>query len=202
MKSTGLAAAAGVLALAGCALPGETTEGTLRPAMEKFLADRGDLCLGKYDWPIEVSERDFQAGTRDAVQMPVLEKAGIVASSMETGKKTRYDLTETGRKFYIDRETTHVTADGVKTVHHGDFCAGKLSLDTIIRFDEPRTVGDHLETTVTYTYHMTAAPWARDPDVQRVFPMVARVVNGEGTMQLRQTLRSTGKGWVAVNPWE
>ena len=201
MKSTGLAAAAGVLALAGCALPGETTEGTLRPAMEKFLAERGDLCLGKYDWPIEVSERDFQAGTRDAVQLPVLEKAGIVRSSTQA-RTARYELTEAGRKFYIERETTHVTADGVKTVHHGDFCAGKLSLDTIVRSDEARTVGDHLETTVTYTYRMAAAPWARDPDVQRAFPMVARVVNGEGTMQLQQTLRSTGKGWVAVNSWE
>src|SRR5262249_2027859 len=109
MKSTGLAAAASVLALAGCALPGEPTGGTLRPAMEKFLAERGDLCLGKYDWPIEVSERDFQAGTRDAVQLPVLEKAGIVRSSTQA-RTTRYELTEAGRKFYIERETTHVTA--------------------------------------------------------------------------------------------
>jgi hypothetical protein len=214
LKITRLAASAAVaLTLTACALPGETNEGALRPAMEKFLAERGDLCLGKHDWPIEVSERDASIGARDAVQMPVLEKAGIVSSSRAFSKRnefgterelpvTRYDLTETGRKYYIARETTQVSADGRKTVHAGDFCAGKLSLDSIVAWDAPKTVGDHLETTVSYTYHIDAAPWAKDPEVQKVFPMVGRIVKGEGSMQLKQALRLTRRGWVAINPWE
>jgi hypothetical protein len=195
------AAAAAVLALAACASPGGATESALRPAMERFLAERGDLCLGKFDWPIEVSERDARIGTRDAIQMPVLEKVGIVSSSPEAGK-TRYELTETGRKYYIGRETAQVSPDGKKTVHHGDFCVGKLSLDTIVGWDEPRTVGDQQETTVTYTYHIAAAPWTFNPDVQKVFPMVERIVKGQGTMELKQSLKLTRDGWVATSPWE
>jgi len=32
--------------------------------------------------------------------------------------------------------------------------------------------------------------------VQRVFPMVDRVVRGAGTMQLKQSFRRTDTGWV------
>ena len=203
----------GTCAISACTTSTDIGEGSFRPAVEKYLAERGDLCLGKFDWPIEVSERDRLIGTRDAIQMPVLEKVGIVASSIGTSKRndfgtekelpvTRYDLTESGRKFYIARETTHVGADGRKTVRRGDFCAGKLSLDGIVAWDAPKTVGDHMETTVSYTYHIAAAPWTRDPEVQKAFPMVDRVVKGEGTMQLKQALKLTRRGWVAVDPAE
>jgi hypothetical protein len=194
-------AAACLLALAACVSSSEPGEGTLRPALVKYLAERGDLCLGKFDWPVEVSERDARMGTRDAVQMPVLEKVGVVTSSAGP-EKTRYELTETGRKYYIARETTRVSADGSKSVRRGDFCAGKLSLDSIVSWSEPGTVGDHLETTVSYTYRIDAAPWTRDPDVQKVFPMVDRVVKGEGRLQLQQAMKLTRKGWVAVVPTE
>jgi hypothetical protein len=32
--------------------------------------------------------------------------------------------------------------------------------------------------------------------------MVGRIVKGEGSMQLKQALRLTRRGWVAINPWE
>jgi hypothetical protein len=145
--------------------------------------------------------------------MPVLEKIGIVVSSKgsemrkegdeeKTVPVTRYELTEAGRKFYLARETIQVSADGKKTVHRRDFCAGKLSLDAIVGWDTPKNAEGRLETTVTYTYKIAAAAWTRNPDAQKVFPMVDRIVKGAGTMQLKQLFRSTKDGWTAVNPWE
>jgi cytochrome c peroxidase len=155
---------------------------SLRPALERYLADNGELCLGKPAWPIEVTERDRLAGTRDAVQMPVLEKLGIAVSS--GGAVTRYDLTEKGRPFYQAKRK--------------DFCAGKLSLHAIVGWDAPKTVNGQLETTLTYTYTIAPADWVRDPAVQKVFPMVDRVVKGERSMQLQQVFRRTKDGWAAV----
>jgi hypothetical protein len=183
----------------------------LRPALKKYLKEHGDLCLGKFDWPIGVSESDRQMGTRDAVQMPVLEKMGLVASSKGSEKRkdgdgekvvsvTRYELTGKGKKFYLPRETTHVSADGKKTVRHGDFCAGKISLDAIVGWDTPRTVDGQLETTVAYTYKISAAAWTRDPEARKVFPMVDRIIKGQGTMQLQQPFRLMRDGWIAVTP--
>ena len=206
-------AAAGLLLFSASVHSADPSERALRPALVKYLAERGDLCLGKYDWPIGVTEREAMIGTRDAIQMPVLQKVGLVKSApgsvqrnvdgaVATLPATRYELTGEGWKFYIARETAQVSADGRKIVRRGDFCAGKLGLDSIVGWDAPKTVGDHVETTVAYTYHIAAAPWTRNADVQRVFPMVDRVIKGEGKMQLKQALKLTRKGWVAVNPWE
>ncbi|HMH19020.1 MAG TPA: hypothetical protein VK572_12830 [Burkholderiales bacterium] len=205
--------ATGLSGFAACGHSMEPIAENLRPALEKFLKEKGDLCLGKFDWPIGVSEHDSRIGTRDALQMPVLEKIGIVVSSKASEKRkegdiektvpvTRYRLTEAGRKSYIARETSHAGPDGTKVVHRGDFCAGKLSLDSLVGWEAPRTVGDHQETTVAYTYRIAAAEWARNPDVQKVFPMVERIVKGEGKLQLRQLFRLTKDGWMAVNAWE
>jgi hypothetical protein len=52
-------------------------------------------------------------------------------------------------------------------------------------------------TSVVYTYKIDPAPWAKDADAQRVFPMIKRVIEGAGTMQLREGVHLTSKGWVA-----
>lgn len=200
-----------ISAVAGCGDSAQPGQGNLRPALERYLEEKGNLCLGKFDWPIGVSERDSRLGTRDAVQMPVLEKTGIVVATqaLETRREggvektvpvRRYDLTETGKKFYLARETASVSADGRKTVHHGDFCAGKLSLNAIVGWDAPQSVGGHQETTVTYTYRIAAADWTRNPEVLKVFPMVDRIIKGEGVLQLQQLFRLTKDGWIAVIP--
>src|ERR1039457_2804611 len=55
-----------------------------------YLAKRGDLCLAKYNWPIDVMAAEFAAGARNAVQMPVLQKLGLVAVS-EVSVETKTD---------------------------------------------------------------------------------------------------------------
>ncbi len=87
-------------------------------------------------------------------------------------------------------------------MHHHDFCAGKLSLKKIVRWDKPTVEGNVAQTTVTYTYKFSPAQWANDEDIRKVFPMVDRIIKGEGSMPLQQRLQLAGKSWVAVNPWE
>jgi hypothetical protein len=202
-----MAACAG--ALGGCGNSAEPGLGSFRPALEAYLEKNGNLCLGKFDWPIGVSERDSRLRTRDAVQMPVLEKIGIVVSAAAVEKRSeggvekvvpvrRYELTEAGRKFYLAKETEGAVANGKRSPHHGDFCAGKLSLDAIVGWEPPQSARGHKETTVTYTYRIAAAEWARNPEAQKVFPMVERMIKGERTLQLQQLFRQTGNGWQAV----
>jgi hypothetical protein len=195
---------------------GKTTEpnrGALTAAVKEYLRSRGDLCVGKFAWPIDVSESDRQLPTNDAVQMPVLEQLGLVVSSIvadehqETGAKEggpvkRYELTEKGRKFYLKRQMTSIGPGDQPVVHSGDFCVAKLSLNKIVRWEPPETVDGHEQTTVSYTYRIAAPDWTRDPEIQRVFPRVDMLVRGAGTMQLKETFRRTNGAWVAVTPGE
>lgn len=78
--------------------------------MIAYLAVHGELCLGK-EFPLDVTEREFQLHARNAVQMPALERLGLVTSSAAIGQQTtedgpvavpvtRFDLTPTGRQYY------------------------------------------------------------------------------------------------------
>ena len=192
------------------AKPDARNQKTLEAALGKYLADRGDLCLAKYDWPIYVSAADMELGTRDALQLPVLEKLGLVTSTSGTVQRKvdeveeaipakRYELTEMGRNFYLEKDMAITNASGKTVEHHGDFCAGKLFLNKIVAWDKPNEQDAQKETTVTYTYKFAAADWARDPEARKVFPMVDRMLKGEGSLQLQQRFRQVGKTWVAVS---
>lgn len=173
-----------------------------------FLAERGHLCLAKYDWPIYVTTDDVAAGTRDAIQMPVLEKVGLVAGKTmmvertdPAGKKItatarQYQLTDEGQKYYLHIPEVVATATGSVT-HPADFCAATLTLDKVVGWERPAPVEGKTATSVIYTYKIEPATWAKDADVQRVFPMIKRVVEGAGTMQLREGVHLTSNGWVA-----
>jgi hypothetical protein len=185
--------------LAACSGRTEANRDSFTRAVNGYLDKHGDLCLGKYDWPIEVSAQEIQSGGRNAVQLPVLEKLGVVRSIAASADEhpqpaeavlvvRRYELTETGKKYYLKRE-------GARE-HPADFCAAKLSLDKIVSW-EVHEKGSQSEAVVTYTYRVDAAPWAKDVDAQRVFPAVARVLSGAGKAQLREAFTRTAQGWTA-----
>ncbi|VTU40264.1 hypothetical protein [Variovorax sp. PBL-E5] len=196
---------AGALGLAACSKPTDASAENFTAAMNTYLAQRGDLCLGKSQWPIDVTEREIESGARNAVQMPVLEKLGLVAASVaeidlkdDDGishhmKVRRYALTDAGHKFYRVRDT--VQADGRKAPQ-GNFCAARLSLDKVLRWNA--APGAH-QMVVTYTYKAEPASWMQDADAQKVFPVVANVVRGAGSAELTETFRLTDAGWVAAD---
>jgi hypothetical protein len=205
MKTIGLYTLC-IIALGACSA--DANRETFTQGMHAYLAKRGDLCLAKYDWPIDVAPAEFAAGARNAVQMPVLQKLGLVGvSEVSVEKKTdnavvsttikRYQLTENGKKYYLTRELRTIAADGSETLHQGDFCVAKLRLDKIVAWDPPTNGGARKETVVSYTYSVEAAPWLQDPDARRAFPMVDRVVQGARVARLREAFALTKNGWVA-----
>jgi hypothetical protein len=199
---------ASACALQACSTQQDKDRQAFEAGLREYLAQKGELCLAKYDWPIDVSEADAKVGTRDAVQMPVLEQLGLVtasdatttresADSTETVPVKRYALTAEGQKYFVKKPMHHPGPDGRAIVREGDFCAASLSLDKLVAWEPPTRSGDHAATVVTFTYKVDAAPWARDERAQRVFPMVARIIGGAGTLQLKEAFVQTEKGWRA-----
>ncbi len=194
---------AAVFSCAAHATSPSLSQRSLVPAVTKYLQERGDFCLGKFDWPIAVSESDRKMGSNDAIQMPVMEKLGLVVSSTTAGDPTvkHYDLTEMGRKYYLRKKTVTLGHDEKPIDHPGDLCVAKLELDRVVTWQSLEVVGGRPQTTVKYTYKVAAAAeWTQDPEIKRVFPMVHRIVDGAGTIQLMQIFAWSNNKWVAVTP--
>jgi hypothetical protein len=175
---------------------------SLTPAVERYLQAHGDFCLGKFKWPIAVSERDRRMGTHDAIQMPVLEKLGLVtASAASDPSVTQYDLSDEGRKYYLVKKTVTAGPADNRIDHPGDFCVAHLELDHVVNWEPLAVVDGHAHTSVNYTYKVaSAADWTRDSEIQRVFPMIHRIIDGAGTLQLTQAFEWSNKTWVPVTP--
>ena len=166
-KISTLLGAVALALLAGCGpQQPEANLQNLTAAMNAYLAKKGDLCLGKTQWPIDVPQREAGTRSRNAVQMPVLEHIGLVSASTAKVRETtegeepaeiavtRYALTDEGKKYFHAREP------------QGDFCAAHLTLDRIVGWEAAK---DASAVAVTYTYRIDAAPWTGDADAQRVF---------------------------------
>ena len=169
--------------------------------MLAYLASHGELCLGK-QFPLDVTEREFQLHSRNALQMPALEHLGLVTSSAVMGQVsgeegpvatpvTRFQLTETGRQYY---HAAAATGAGQKP--HADLCVAQLSLDQVVSF-ELSAPKDAKSAVVKYTYHVNAAPWTRAAEVKAVFPAVERVIAGASAALLEEGFTLTDDGWVA-----
>ena len=212
MKMTILALAFASLSSAAAEPADVPDRATAAAAVTRYLADHGDFCLGKMDWPVDISALDERARGRDVVQMPVLESLGLVRASAATALRIegpeaeegaapqpvavrRYELTPLGRQFVHDRDVVVAAAYGDKLVRRRDLCAARLSLDQVVAVapgDAPRTF------VATYTYEAAPVAWAAAPEFQRVFPMAARVIGGAHQLQLKQAFAWTEGAWKPV----
>jgi hypothetical protein len=192
-----LLAATGLCTHAGAATPPAPNPQVLGAALTRYLAEYGQLCVGKYDWPITVRPQDAGNGERNAIQMPAMAEAGLVQPLPTSDGAMTYRLTDTGRQYYWPRKVNRRDGTpGQVEVH--DFCAGRLALDQVVRWTAPVQVGDHLESTATYTYSVSPAPWTAEPRLQQVFPMIDRVIKGQHKALLAQRLRFADGKWEAV----
>jgi hypothetical protein len=138
------------------------------------------------------------------MQMAVLEQAGLVRSSDTTAVVHRtldalhgptapqpvkhYALTPEGQKYF--RTTPGIFG---KTT---SFCYGDKTVDSIVKWTEPATMGAATQSEVTYTYKITdLAPWAERPDVQRKFWDVRATVSGISRANEIAGLQLTNQGW-------
>jgi hypothetical protein len=192
-------------ALVGCADKRAPTAANFARGLHDYLRVRGDLCLGLSEdqWPIDVWPGSAAMHDRNAVQLPVLQKLGLVASSDAVVDKAtvtgvsrvgvrRYRLTDAGHAALVKRPGLSGGGSGVV-----DLCAAKLTLDQVTSWEITDRGGGQRGALVHYTYRVDAAPWTRDPDARRVFPMVDRVVRGAGSAQLEEGFTLTADGWVA-----
>jgi hypothetical protein len=202
-----LLAALAAIALSACSKP--DPDAPMRNAFEtglrSFLADGHDqLCLGMYDWPIDLTEAEAGAHSRHAVQLPVFEKLGLATSTIVPAPKSaenpdgavkRYALTDEGRKYF--KPHSYKTRDGA--AHQNDFCVARISVARVESWQVDSHDAQHPAALVSYSYHIEPAPWMDNADAQRVLPMVAKVIKGaEGGLQMHQGFTKSPQGWVAV----
>jgi hypothetical protein len=206
-----LCALLSLFAIAGCNKQAEPTTENFTKGMNVYMEQHGDFCLAKSNWPIDVTQHEMDTRGRNALQMPVLEKVGLTKSSVATIDVTdeqsgatknikvmRYDLTDEGKKYYLTKNLERKKSDGSMQTVPGDFCAAKLTLDKIVGWDKPTKVNGKDSTTVTYTYNVDPAPWTANADVQKVFPIVAYIVQGAKKVQLKEAFELTPTGWQAA----
>ena len=185
------------------------TRDNFTAAIDDYLAQRGNLCLAKYDWPIAVTEADRRARSPDAQQMPVLETLGLVSgrdASVQrrgadgiaaTWPAREYALTAAGREYYLHVPVVVATPTQHAT-HPGDFCVARLTLDRLFGWEKPQPVGGRLATSLLFSYRIVdPAPWMATPEARRAFPMAMRSIDNAGVLQLRLGVHLTPDGWVA-----
>ncbi len=132
--------------------------------------------------------------------MAVLEAASLVHSSDTVAatpgifgagaprRVKRYEPTEAGIKYL-----QHVP--GVLGQSAG-FCYGDKTVDSIVKWTEPVTMGAGSQSEVTYTYKIAnLAPWAERTDVQREFGDVRTTVSGILKSNEIAGLQLTSQGW-------
>jgi hypothetical protein len=198
-----------VLVLVSCASKNDANDKNFSQALNAYLAQKGELCLGiPSAWPVDLNEAEQRSGIGRAAEMAALEKVGLVRSRESETEYTpplssravkvkvlRYELTEDGKKFYRAKETFALLG---KNGTQGDLCYGQQELDKIVRWEGPTTVGDSKEVTVFYIYKIAnLADWASNPDIQKLFPGIFSTINGAGKIQMNQALTLTSQGWEA-----
>ena len=205
------AALAAIATLTGChnSQAQAPTRDNFTAALNDYLAQRGHLCVAKYDWPIVVTDADRQARSLDAQQMPFLEKLGLAAGrdthvtrktadgAMATLTAREYALTAEGQKYWL--QVPVVVATPTQSITHpADLCVAKLSLDRLFGWEKPQTINGRSVTSILFSYRIVdPAPWMQTPDARRAFPMAMRAIDNAGTLQLRLGVHLTADGWVA-----
>jgi hypothetical protein len=201
-----VAAVALVAALAGCHDPKTQVPNrdNFTAALNDYLAQRGHLCVARYDWPVVVTDADAQAHSLDAQQMPYLEKLGLAASrdtrvTRQSGTLAarEYALTAEGRKYFLDVPVV-VSTPTQRVVHPGDLCIARLSLYRLFGWEKPQVIDGRTVTSLLFSYQVVdPAPWLQSPDARRAFPMAMRAIDNAGTLQVRIGVHLTPDGWVA-----
>jgi len=174
-------------------------------AVDQYLAKHGDACtaiIGQFPIDVPLSEQKEQYGIGS--KLTALEHAGLVYSSDTTAvvhgmldplrgptppqPVKRYALTPEGKKYFQELRNPlgQVSA----------FCYGKKTVDSIVKWTEPMTMGVFSQTEITYTYKIVnLAGWAERPDVQHAFPDVVTTVSGASKTNQVAGFQLTNQGW-------
>jgi len=212
------AALLGVIVLSGCGSKQDANEKNFGAAIEQYLDKKGELCLSLKTWPKDVTEMDLQMNkilpNDTVVKMAALQSIGL-ASSVDieiegtdflTGKPDgiksrvkRYTLTDTGKRFYYEKDVVQMGLEGPKKVILGDICYGKKSLAKVVKWEGPMKFGDYQEARVIYLYGIKdLADWTKKTEFQASFPYARQIIEGAGSKEQRHGVKLTSLGWEAL----
>jgi hypothetical protein len=201
MRRFSLIFLAGVVFVTACDNAKKPSDGNFRKAINQYLEKHGKACtwIGG-PFPIDVSESEQKLQSATEAQMAVLEAAGLVHSSDTVAptpgilgpgaprRVKRYQPTEAGKKYL--QQTPGIFGQSA------GFCYGDKTVDSIVKWTEPVTMGAGSQSEVSYTYKIAnLAPWAERPDVQREFGDVRTTVNGISKSNEIAGLQLTNQGW-------
>jgi hypothetical protein len=191
--------------LSACKDAKKPSDSNFRKAINQYLAKYGETCtmIGR-QFPVDITESEQRLRSDAATQMAVLEQAGLVRSSNTTAvvhgmldaphgstppqPVRRYELTAEGQKYF--QKTPGIFGQTTS------FCYGDKTVDSIVKWTEPVTMGAATQTEVTYTYKIAyLAPWAERSDVQREFGDVRSTVSGISKSNEIKDPQLTNQGW-------
>jgi hypothetical protein len=203
-----LISAAGCLFLAACNDVKKPSAENFTRAINLYLARHGDVCATIIrQFPVDVPQLEQSEQYGIGPKLTALEQAGLVHSSDTTAvvhgmldplrgsnppqPVKRYELTPEGKKYFQE-----LPAPLGQT---GAFCYGQKTVDYIIKWTEPVTMGTFSQTEVTYTYKVVnLAGWAQRLDVQRIFPDIGTTVSGASKTNQVAGLQLTNQGWEVL----
>ena len=194
-----------LLVLAACNDTKKPSGTNFTQAINDYLVKHGQVCtVMDRQFPIDVprSEQKEQFGI--GAKLAVLEQASLVRATDTTAVVhgmldslrgstppqlgRRYQLTAEGQKYFQPIPGTLGQPRG--------FCYGQKTVDTIVKWTEPASVGKSSLTEVTYTYRIVnPAAWAERPDVQRAFPDIRANFKGASKATNLAGLQLTNRGW-------
>jgi hypothetical protein len=194
----------GLLALTACNSAKKADDANFTKAINVYLTNHGAACtvIGR-QFPIDLPHSEQIEHFGIEPKLAALEQAGLVQATETTQvvrgildplrgstppqPVKRYELTADGKKYFQQIPN----ASG----QTGGFCYGQKSVDSIVRWTEPVTVGASSQTEVTYIYKMNPAAWAERPDVQQAFSDIRITVKGASKTAEVTGLQLTNKGW-------
>jgi hypothetical protein len=174
MRRISLIFLVGVVFLTACDNAKKPSDGNFRKAINQYLERHGKACtwIGR-PFPIDVSESEQKLQSGTGAQMAVLEAAGLVRSSDTVAptpgilgqgaprRVKRYQPTEAGKKVLQQIPGIFGQSAG--------FCYGDKTVDSIVKWTEPVSMGAGSQSEVTYTYktRCTARVRRRSNDSKR-----------------------------------
>jgi hypothetical protein len=194
----------GLLALTACNSAKKADDANFTKAINVYLTNHGAACtvIGR-QFPIDLPHSEQIEHFGIEPKLAALEQAGLVQATETTAAVhgmldplrgstppqpvKRYELTTDGEKYFQQIPGTLGQASG--------FCYGLKSVDSIVKWTDPATVG----TEVTYTYRIVGlASWAERSDVQQAFPDIRTTANGVSKTTEVAGLQLTSKGWEVL----
>ena len=194
----------GLLALTACNSAKKADDANFTKAINVYLTNHGAACtvIGR-QFPIDLPQSEQIEHFGIEPKLAALEQAGLVQATETTAvvhgmldplrgstppqPAKRYELTTDGKKYFQQIPGPLGQASG--------FCYGQKSVDSIVKWTDPATVG----TEVTYTYRIVGlASWAERSDVQQAFPDIGPTVNGVLKTTEVAGLQLTSQGWEVL----